>query len=166
MPRVLDAVYGLSASEKGLVFLPLSVAVVIGSYVGGRLLGHWRPRPMLLVTALLNALSLLLFVAVAPLSLVALVVAVTAFGLFLGLSLPVQTSLLMDLYQHNRATAVGSYNFFRFMAWPPGRCWAPGCFRMATSGCSTASPQRPSCWRSAMRSCAFDGDSAGRRRRR
>lgn len=115
MPRVLDAVYGLSASEKGLVFLPLSVAVVIGSYVGGRLLGHWRPRPMLLVTALLNALSLLLFLAVAPLSLVALVVAVTAFGLFLGLSLPVQTSLLMDLYQHNRATAVGSYNFFRFM---------------------------------------------------
>lgn len=120
MPRVLDAVYGLSASEKGLVFLPLSVAVVIGSYVGGRLLGHWRPRPMLLVTALLNALSLLLFVAVAPLSLVALVVAVTAFGLFLGLSLPVQTSLLMDLYQHNRATAVGSYNFFRFMGMGTG----------------------------------------------
>lgn len=120
MPRVLDAVYGLSASEKGLVFLPLSVAVVIGSYVGGRLLGHWRPRPMLLVTALLNALSLLLFVAVAPLSLVALVVAVTAFGLFLGLSLPVQTSLLMDLYQHNRATAAGSYNFFRFMGMATG----------------------------------------------
>ena len=120
MPRVLDAVYGLSASEKGLVFLPLSVAVVIGSYVGGRLLGHWRPRPMLLVTALLNALSLLLFVAVAPLSLIALVVAVTAFGLFLGLSLPVQTSLLMDLYQHNRATAVGSYNFFRFMGMATG----------------------------------------------
>ena len=120
MPRVLDAVYGLSASEKGLVFLPLSVAVVIGSYVGGRLLGHWRPRPMLLVTALLNALSLLLFVAVAPLSLVALVVAVTAFGLFLGLSLPVQTSLLMDLYQRNRATAVGSYNFFRFMGMATG----------------------------------------------
>ena len=120
MPRVLDAVYGLSASEKGLVFLPVSVAVVIGSYVGGRLLGHWRPRPMLLITALLNALSLLLFVAVAPLSLVALVVAVTAFGLFLGLSLPVQTSLLMDLYQHNRATAVGSYNFFRFMGMATG----------------------------------------------
>ena len=48
------------------MFLLLSVAVVIGSYVGGRLLGQWRPRPMLLVTALLNALSLLLFLAVAP----------------------------------------------------------------------------------------------------
>lgn len=120
MPRVLDASYGLSASEKGLVFLPLSIAVVIGSFVGGRLLGRWRPRPMLLVTALLNALSLLLFLAVAQLSLTALVVAVTAFGLFLGLSLPVQTSLLMDLYQQNRATAVGSYNFFRFMGMATG----------------------------------------------
>lgn len=120
MPRVLDSVYGLSASEKGLVFLPLSIAVVIGSFVGGRLLSRWRPRPMLLVTATLNALSLLLFIAVAYWSLTALVVAVTAFGLFLGLSLPVQTSLLMDLYPHNRATAVGSYNFFRFMGMATG----------------------------------------------
>lgn len=120
MPRVLDSVYGLSASEKGLVFLPLSIAVVIGSFTGGRLLGRWRPRPMLLVTALLNALSLLLFLAVAQWSLTALVVAVTAFGLFLGLSLPVQTSLLMDLYPNNRATAVGSYNFFRFMGMATG----------------------------------------------
>ncbi|MGK9066633.1 MFS transporter [Stutzerimonas chloritidismutans] len=120
MPRILDARYGLSASEKGLVFLPLSIAVVIGSFVGGRLLGHWRPRPMLLITALLNALSLMLFLAVAQSSLAALVVAVTAFGLFLGLSLPVQTSLLMDLYHENRATAVGSYNFFRFMGMATG----------------------------------------------
>ena len=120
MPRVLDERYGLGAAEKGMVFLPLSIAVVVGSFGGGRLLGRWRPRPMLLVTALLNALSLLLFVAIAKLSLAALVVAVTAFGLFLGLSLPVQTSLLMDLYQHNRATAVGSYNFFRFMGMATG----------------------------------------------
>jgi predicted MFS family arabinose efflux permease len=117
---VLDATYGLSASEKGLVFLPLSIAVVIGSFVGGRLLGRWRPRPMLVTTATLNALSLLLFLGVAQWSLAALVVAVSAFGLFLGLSLPVQTSLLMDLYQHNRATAVGSYNFFRFMGMATG----------------------------------------------
>ncbi|MCQ4311214.1 MFS transporter [Pseudomonas stutzeri] len=120
MPRVLDTTYGLSASEKGLVFLPLSIAVVVGSFLGGRLLGRWRPQPMLVTTAALNALSLLLFLGVAQWSLAALVVAVSAFGLFLGLSLPVQTSLLMDLYQHNRATAVGSYNFFRFMGMATG----------------------------------------------
>ncbi|KJH79279.1 MFS transporter [Stutzerimonas stutzeri] len=120
MPRVLDSTYGLSASEKGLVFLPLSIAVVIGSFVGGRLLGRWRPRPTLLVTAGLNALSVLLFLGVAQWSLAWLVVAASAFGLFLGLSLPVQTSLLMDLYPHNRATAVGSYNFFRFMGMATG----------------------------------------------
>ncbi|TCD22824.1 MFS transporter [Pseudomonas sp. IC_126] len=120
MPRVLDTSYGLSASEKGLVFLPLSIAVVIGSFAGGRLLGRWRARPTLLVTAGLNVLSVLLFLAVAQWSLAALVVAVSAFGLFLGLSLPVQTSLLMDLYPNNRATAVGSYNFFRFMGMATG----------------------------------------------
>lgn len=120
MPRVLDTTYGLSASEKGLVFLPLSIAVVIGSFVGGRLLGRWKPRPALVVTAGLNALSVLLFLGVAQWSLALLVLAASAFGLFLGLSLPVQTSLLMDLYPHNRATAVGSYNFFRFMGMAVG----------------------------------------------
>lgn len=120
MPRVLDSAYGLTASEKGMVFLPLSIAVVVGSFAGGRLLGRWRPRPVLVTTAAINALSLLLFLAVAQWSLVALVAAVSAFGLFLGLSLPVQTSLLMDLYPHNRATAVGSYNFFRFMGMATG----------------------------------------------
>ncbi|HCJ29521.1 MAG TPA: MFS transporter, partial [Pseudomonas sp.] len=120
MPRVLDTTYGLSASEKGLVFLPLSIAVVIGSFVGGRLLGRWQQRPTLLVTAGLNALSVLLFLGVAQWSLAMLVIAASAFGLFLGLSLPVQTSLLMDLYPHNRATAVGSYNFFRFMGMATG----------------------------------------------
>ncbi len=134
MPRILDARYGLSASEKGLVFLPLSIAVVIGSFVGGRLLGHWRPRPMLLITALLNALSLMLFLAVAQSSLAALVVAVTAFGLFLGLSLPVQTSLLMDLYHENRATAVGSYNFFRFMGMATGPVLGSWLFRDGNLG--------------------------------
>ena len=120
MPRVLDTTYGLSASEKGLVFLPLSIAVVIGSFVGGRLLGRWKPRPTLVVTAGLNALSVLLFLGVAQSSLALLVIAASAFGLFLGLSLPVQTSLLMDLYPHNRATAVGCYNFFRFMGMATG----------------------------------------------
>ncbi|MBA1273466.1 MFS transporter [Stutzerimonas azotifigens] len=120
MPRVLDASYGLSASEKGLVFLPLSVAVVAGSFAGGRLLAHWRLRPMLVTTAAVNALSLLMFLVVAQVSLAALVVAVAVFGLFLGLSLPVQTSLLMDLYHDDRATAVGSYNFFRFLGMATG----------------------------------------------
>lgn len=120
MPRVLDTSYGLSASEKGLVFLPLSIAVVVGSFAGGRLLARWQPRPMLLLTASCNVLSVLLFLGVAQLSLAWLVMAAAAFGLFLGLSLPVQTSLLMDLYPHNRATAVGSYNFFRFMGMATG----------------------------------------------
>ena len=118
MPRVLDAVYGLSASERA------GVSAAVGGR-GDRQLRRrsaarqWRPRPMLLVTALLNALSLLLFWRWHP-------VAGCAGGGGNGvravsrLSLPVQTSLLMDLYQHNRATAVGSYNFFRFMGMATG----------------------------------------------
>jgi MFS transporter, DHA1 family, multidrug resistance protein len=37
------------------------------------------------------------------------------FGLFLGTSLPVQTTLLTYVFQANRSTAIGVYNFFRYM---------------------------------------------------
>ncbi|MGZ0086889.1 MFS transporter [Caldibacillus thermoamylovorans] len=37
------------------------------------------------------------------------------FGLFLGLSLPVQTTVLTNVFQANRSTAIGVYNFFRYM---------------------------------------------------
>ncbi len=144
MPRVLDTVYGLSASEKGLVFLPLSIAVVVATYTGGRLLAHWPARRLLLVTTTLNAASLLLFLLVAEHSLTWLVLAVTAFGLFLGLSLPVQTSLLMDLYPSNRAMAVGAYNFFRFMGMATGPVLGSWLFQDAVWAYSTDSPRRPS----------------------
>jgi MFS family permease len=32
----------------------------------------------------------------------------------LGCSLPVQSTILVNLFQHEKATAVGCYNFFRF----------------------------------------------------
>ena len=118
MPRVLDAVYGLSASEKGWCFCR----------VGGR--GDRQLRRRSAARALATAADAAGHGAAqcaqpaaafggGTLSLVALVVAVTAFGLLLGLSLPVQTSLLMDLYQHN-APPPWAANFFRFMGMATG----------------------------------------------
>jgi MFS transporter, DHA1 family, multidrug resistance protein len=75
---------------------------------------------VLLVTSLLNAASLLAFVALASLSLAALVVGCAAFGLLLGLSLPVQTSLLAGAFVRDRATAIGVYNFARYLGMAAG----------------------------------------------
>ncbi|MBD0378833.1 MFS transporter [Paenibacillus sedimenti] len=67
-----------------------------------------------MATAFLNMLSILFFAATAALSLRILIVSISLFGVFLGLSLPLQTTLLANVLPQHRATSTGVYNFFRY----------------------------------------------------
>ncbi|WP_226537095.1 MFS transporter [Fictibacillus halophilus] len=114
LPGIMSERYGLSVEQKGLVFLPLSLGIVAGSFFGGKL-RNFDERKVVVGTAFLNVLSLLFFILVSDVSLSMLIVSISLFGLFLGMSLPVQTALLTQEFQTNRATAIGAYNFFRYM---------------------------------------------------
>lgn len=114
LPGIMSERYGLSVEQKGLVFLPLSLGIVAGSFFGGKL-RNFDERKVVVGIAFLNVLSLLFFILVSDVSLSMLIVSISLFGLFLGMSLPVQTALLTQEFQTNRATAIGAYNFFRYM---------------------------------------------------
>lgn len=114
LPGIMSERYGLSVEQKGLVFLPLSLGIVAGSFFGGKL-RNFDERKVVVGTAFLNVLSLLFFILKSDVSLSMLIVSISLFGLFLGMSLPVQTALLTQEFQTNRATAIGAYNFFRYM---------------------------------------------------
>ncbi|MDN4072204.1 MFS transporter [Fictibacillus terranigra] len=120
LPNLLASFYGLSASQKGLVFLPMSMFLVIGSFAGGRLQERGNARTFLIITSSLNVLATVLFVILSPLSLPVLIFSISLFGLCLGLSLPVQTTLLARAFTQNRATAIGVYNFFRYLGMAAG----------------------------------------------
>ncbi|NNV06634.1 MFS transporter [Geobacillus sp. C56-T2] len=115
LPGILTDRYGLSAQEKGTVYLAMSSMIVIGSFLGGRLQGRFPERRIILTTTYLTTASIFFFLLTAWQSLELLVVAIAMFGLFLGLSLPVQTTVLTNVFQANRSTAIGVYNFFRYM---------------------------------------------------
>ncbi|NNU84387.1 MFS transporter [Geobacillus sp. BMUD] len=115
LPGILTDRYGLSAQGKGTVYLAMSSMIVIGSFLGGRLQGRFPERRILLATSHLTVLSIFFFLVVDQRSLSLLVAAIALFGLFLGLSLPVQTTVLTNVFQANRSTAIGVYNFFRYM---------------------------------------------------
>jgi MFS transporter, DHA1 family, multidrug resistance protein len=119
LPEILSERYGLSVEQKGLVFLPLSLGIVVGSFIGGKL-RNFDERKVIVYTAFLNVLSLLIFILVSDVSLNLLIISISLFGLFLGMSLPVQTALLTQEFQTNRATAIGAYNFFRYMGMSVG----------------------------------------------
>jgi Bcr/CflA subfamily drug resistance transporter len=115
LPGILGERYGLSAEQKGLAFLPMSLSVVLGSYIGGRLQERFDSRKVVVTTAYLNVFAVFVFLLVSHLSLPFLIAATVMFGLFLGMSLPVQTTLLTEAFKVKRATATGVYNFFRYM---------------------------------------------------
>lgn len=120
LPDVLTKDYGLTAAQKGMVFLPLSVLIVIGSYLGGRLQERVEPRKGLIVASFLNVAAIVLFILVSNVSLALLVLSISLFGLFFGISLPVQTTLLTEQFVRGRATAIGVYNFCRYMGMGAG----------------------------------------------
>jgi DHA1 family bicyclomycin/chloramphenicol resistance-like MFS transporter len=120
LPEILREEYRLTADQTGLAFLPLSLGVVSGSYVGGRIQARCSPPRILVATTLLNAASLLLFIVLSGLSLPALLVGGGIFGVLLGISLPVQTTILADAFVRDRATAIGVYNFGRYLGMAAG----------------------------------------------
>jgi multidrug resistance protein len=120
LPDILTKVYNFSAEKKGLLFLPMSLALVLGSFLGGRLQEKVEPRKSLILTTSLNVIAIVFFILVAKLSIYILIVAIAVFGLCLGLSLPVQTTLLTSAFTRERATAIGVYNFFRYIGMAAG----------------------------------------------
>ncbi|MBN6189148.1 MFS transporter [Aneurinibacillus sp. BA2021] len=115
LPGILSEQYGLTAEQKGLVFLPMSLSIVIGSYIGGQLQARFAGEKVVVATTYLNVLAIFSFLVVSHLSLPLLIGTTMLFGLFLGMSLPVQMTLLTHAFQMKRATAIGAYNFFRFL---------------------------------------------------
>lgn len=112
--------YGITPSQTGFVFFSLAVMMVIGTYIGGELLRRFDSKKILLVTATLHVLSVVLFVFTALSSFSLMLVSLVLFGLCLGLSGPVQTTLLIEPFPNNRGTVVGTYNFMRFIGMASG----------------------------------------------
>jgi MFS transporter, DHA1 family, multidrug resistance protein len=115
LPGILTDRYGLSPGQKGAAVLPMSAMIVLGSYLGGRLQERMDGGRLVTAVCFLNMLSVAAFLALYPLSLASLLASTLFVGLFLGVSLPVQTTLLTEEFIETRATATGMYNLFRYM---------------------------------------------------
>ena len=117
LPTLLATLFAIPMASRGFFFVPLTAGILVGINVGGR----WQRRapPARIVGRCswgIGLAVLLLFLCLAlqwvTLPLLALFLAV--YGLLLGISLPVQTALLVGRFDAERATAVGLYNFSRF----------------------------------------------------
>ncbi len=110
--------FGLSTAQKGLAFVPLTAGILAGIGYAKRRLAHWPSERIIGIGSWAMAATVLvlwLLVFTGTLTLWLLAVAMMLFGVLLGASLPAQSSLLVSLFSTNRATAMGIYNFTRFV---------------------------------------------------
>jgi MFS transporter, DHA1 family, multidrug resistance protein len=115
MPYILSEDYRLTASHIGLVFLFMTLSIVIGNFLGGRLQEYFNQQIFVVCTCLCIVIAIVLYSLFAPISFILLLIVITLFGLFTGLATPVQTTILARTFLDNRATAFGLYNLFRYL---------------------------------------------------
>ncbi|MDN9009850.1 MFS transporter [Brevibacillus laterosporus] len=122
LPHVLQNTYGLSAQQTGLAFLPLSLCLMAGSFVSGRLKKKQQERSeqKLVFTCFLHLIAVVIFTLTANISIGWLLFSLSLYGFSGGYAMPIQSTLLTELFVAERATAIGFYNFIRYVGMAAG----------------------------------------------
>lgn len=115
LPQVLHNNYAFEPGRTGSILLAMSVFSIIGIKFGGAMMNRLGMRKSLFYAFLLHALTVLLFTFTAELSLYMLIFDVCLFGLVMGLTMSMPTTLLAEIFPEDRATAIGVYNLIRYM---------------------------------------------------
>jgi DHA1 family bicyclomycin/chloramphenicol resistance-like MFS transporter len=118
LPLLLDALFHIPAASQGFFFVPLTAGLMGGVRLGQRWQRHWTRTRILNVSSLGIATTVLLFWIAMKLHLLTvplLIAILLLYGLLLGCSIPVQSTILINVFEKQKGTAVGIYNFARFI---------------------------------------------------
>jgi len=117
LPSLLDSLFAVAAETKGLFFVPLTAGMFAGIAVGARWQRYWT-RTRILITCSYGlagiVLTLWLGLTSGLIGMSTLIAVLLAYGMLLGCSLPVQSTILVSLFARDKGTAMGIYNFLRF----------------------------------------------------
>lgn len=117
LPTLLDELFHVSLAVKCLFFMPLTAGIVLGTMLGGRLQTRLTHASILVLSSYRIGLVVALFWVFLHwkfLTIPALIIFLLGYGILLGTSLPSQPTSLVNLFLHEKGTAMGVYNFVRF----------------------------------------------------
>ncbi|MFJ8142793.1 MDR family MFS transporter [Streptomyces sp. NPDC096013] len=116
LPTYLQMVYGVSATESGLLLIPMVVGIMATAIPSGRLMsstGRYKPMPIIGTVAVATA-ALLMSTLDTETSLVLVCVYVFVLGAGLGLTMqPLVLAVQNDFPASDVGTATSANNFFR-----------------------------------------------------
>lgn len=115
LPMILKSQYHLGAANIGVFSLALMALNLVGSKLSGKLQTKIGSIISLLWVSFAIVVCLLIFIFAAKFSLITLLLALMLTGFVSGLAMPTMPTLLSAEFVQERATAMGIYNFVRYL---------------------------------------------------
>ncbi len=120
LPSILTNSFHLTASEIGLMFVPMSLSIMLGSYCYKFLQKRLTTKQALFITSFFNIICVTLFSFTYSINIPFIIIVTSLYGFSMGLSMPTHTTLLTEEFVQERATAIGMYNFIRYLGMSTG----------------------------------------------
>ncbi|MGQ7877063.1 MFS transporter [Bacillus sp. 1A] len=120
LPSILTNLFHLTASEIGLIFVPMSLSIMLGSYCYKLLQKRLTTKQALFITSFFNIICVTLFSFTYSINISFIIIVTSLYGFSMGLSMPTHTTLLTEEFVQERATAIGMYNFIRYLGMGTG----------------------------------------------
>ncbi|SDZ51581.1 Predicted arabinose efflux permease, MFS family [Evansella caseinilytica] len=120
LPVLLTESYQLSLKIVGLLYLPMAVSTMAGSIIFKYVQSKLSLKKLFIYGNGLAAGSIVLFAVTNAYSLIGLSIALVLYGVTIGLMTPLYATMITDEFESNRGSAMGMFNFIRYIGMAAG----------------------------------------------
>lgn len=120
LPILLTDHYQLSLQVVGLLYLPMAISLIIGSMTFKTIQSKISQKKLFIAGNVVLALSVILFAVAHSKTLIGVTVALILHGISIGILTPLFATMIANEFEHNRGSAMGMFNFIRYMGMAVG----------------------------------------------
>ncbi|MED4644130.1 MFS transporter [Bacillus cereus] len=120
LPILLTDHYQLSLQGVGLLYLPMAISLMIGSMTFKTIQSRISQKKLFITGNVVLALSVILFAVTHSKTLIGVTVALILHGISIGILTPLFATMIANEFEHNRGSAMGMFNFIRYMGMAVG----------------------------------------------
>ncbi len=120
LPILLTEHYHIDVSIAGLLYLPLALSTIAGTFLFKRIQAKVTLNTLFIGSNVMAACSIILFAVTHSVSLILMALALALFGISMGVIPPLYSTMITNEFEHNRGSAIGMFNFIRYTGMAAG----------------------------------------------
>ncbi|MCY8424019.1 MFS transporter [Bacillus vallismortis] len=120
LPILLTEHYHIDVSIAGLLYLPLALSTIAGTFLFKRIQAKVALNTLFIGSNVMAACSIILFAVTHSVSLILMALTLALFGISMGIIPPLYSTMITNEFEHNRGSAIGMFNFIRYTGMAAG----------------------------------------------